>query len=95
MLLKVISLFYSLSKFFKTYIFLILQDRKTSHLPGLGYGHIGMKFILRIFEKEIDRRGKSVQSSKTERRMDAVRRLLGQSSVTATKAYLGISDERH
>ena len=38
------------------------------------------------------RKSKSIVIYNRTKNMDAVRRLLGQSSVTATSAYLGVSD---
>ena len=111
-------------------LFFTLQNRRSLHTTRLVYGLEGMKYIIQIYEGEINGHGEkeglpteyqyefeldwsrdlgvedvseysthSVRKTKSSviydrtKNVDAVRRLLGQSSVTATSAYLGISDE--
>ena len=111
-------------------LFFTLQHRRSTKTLRIHYGLEGMKYIIQIYEGEINGHGEkeglpteyqyefeldwlrdlgvedvsdysthSVRKTKSSviydrtKNVDAVRRLLGQSSVTATSAYLGISDE--
>jgi len=111
-------------------LFFTHQHRRSTKTLRLNYGLEGMKYIIQMYEGEINGHGEkeglpteyqyefemdwlrdlgvedvsdysthSVRKTKSSviydktKNVDAVRRLLGQSSVTATSAYLGISDE--
>ncbi len=111
-------------------LFFTHPHRRSTKNLRLHYGLDGMKYIIQMYEGEInghrEREGlpneyqyefeldwlrdlgvedvsdystHSVRKTKSSviydrtKNVDAVRRLLGQSSVTATSAYLGISDE--
>ena len=111
-------------------LFFTLQHRRSTKTLRIHYGLEGMKYIIQIYEGEINGHGEkeglpteyqyefeldwlrdlgvedvsdysthSIRKTKSSviydrtKNVDAVRRLLGQSSVTATSAYLGISDE--
>ena len=121
-------------------LYYTLKDRKFIKTLRIEYGQLGLKFVLRMFEGQIDRRGErenlpkeilfegekellkqiheikkrwmemlgvedtlafsshSMRKTKATviynktKNIDAVRRLLGQSSVTATSAYIGVTD---
>ncbi len=111
-------------------LFFTLQHRRSTKTLRIHYGLEGMKYIIQIYEGEINGHGEkeglpteyqyefeldwlrdlgvedvsdysthSIRKTKSSviydrtKNVDAVRRLIGQSSVTATSAYLGISDE--
>ena len=111
-------------------LFFTHQHRRSTKTLRLNYGLEGMKYIIQMYEGEINGHGEkeglpteyqyefemdwlrdlgvedvsdysthSIRKTKSSviydrtKNVDAVRRLLGQSSVTATSAYLGISDE--
>ena len=111
-------------------LFFTHQHRRSTKTLRVYYGLEGMKYIIQMYEGEINGHGEkeglpteyqyefemdwlrdlgvedvsdysthSVRKTKSSviydktKNVDAVRRLLGQSSVTATSAYLGISDE--
>ncbi len=121
-------------------LYYTLKDRKSIKTLRIEYGQLGLKFVLRMFEGQIDRMGErenlpkeilfegeqelfnkiheikkrwmemlgvedtlsfsshSMRKTKATviynktKNIDAVRRLLGQSSVTATSAYIGVTD---
>jgi hypothetical protein len=52
-------------------LYFTLKDRKSLKTLRIEYGLLGLKFVLRMFEGQIDRRGgrPKVQSSMIERRM--------------------------
>ena len=107
-----------------------LQHRRSTKTLRVHYGLEGMKYIIQVYEGEINGHGEkeglpteyqyefeldclrdlgvedvsdysthSMRKSKASliyektKNVDAVRRLLGQSSVTATGANLGVTDE--
>ena len=110
-------------------LFFTHQHRRSTKTLRLNYGLEGMKYIIQMYEGEINGHGEkeglpteyqyefemdwlrdlgvedvsdysthSVRKTKSSviydktKNVDAVRRLLGQSSVTATSAYIGVTD---
>ena len=77
-------------------LYYTLLGRKTlTKTLRIEYGQLGLKFVLRMIEGTDWQEGRKTKSSviyDRTKNVDAVRRLLGQSSVTATSAYIGVTD---